>query len=213
MRYYTSTYGLTPILYGDQKVSFFIQSLKNIEVNTVRDLHNVTQNRLFTYDEFIIIHGNIVDFVTFFGLTMAIPHKWKELIQGNLQENVAVTPGIVRLLSFSATSKQVYYWIRSHRKDPYINTVEKWSEELRSEVERENWELQYKMTMAISLSTKLRLSQCKVRNRALVTNICLSKWNDVVSDLCYDCNRERETISHLLYSCRIVSNFWLKVKR
>ena len=58
---------------------------------------------------------------------------------------------------------------------------------------------------------KYRSFQYRLLQRALTTNIQLYKWGISETELCYYCNTERETISHLLYWCPKVMAFWLEV--
>ena len=65
----------------------------------------------------------------------------------------------------------------------------------------------YKLTNV----SKLRSFQYRVLQRGLITNIQLYKWQVVSSNMCTFCSKEKETVSHLLYECDSVKEFWDKV--
>ena len=59
--------------------------------------------------------------------------------------------------------------------------------------------------------TKLRSFQYRLLQRALVTNIDLSKWGVIDHDTCFFCETSKETILHLLWKCEVSQGFWAKV--
>ena len=69
------------------------------------------------------------------------------------------------------------------------------------------------MFVSLTLSTKLRWFQYNIFYRTLSINIKVARWNDKVTSMCTFYSQESETISHLLYDCHIVNNFWLRVRR
>ena len=58
---------------------------------------------------------------------------------------------------------------------------------------------------------KYRSFQYRLLQRGLVTNIQLKKWGISQVDSCTFCGEEEETISHLLYSCPMVYELWVKL--
>ena len=60
---------------------------------------------------------------------------------------------------------------------------------------------------------KLRDFQFKINNRILVANTFLFEIKKKETSLCSYCNQEAETITHLLFSSEIASNFWKNLKQ
>ena len=59
---------------------------------------------------------------------------------------------------------------------------------------------------------KYRSFQYRLLQRGLVTNVQLSRWKILESDLCTFCNIQPETATHLMWSCTEVQKLWLDVK-
>ena len=55
---------------------------------------------------------------------------------------------------------------------------------------------------------KYRSFQYRLLQRGLVTNIQLEKWNIMASNLCSFCHQEKESVSHMLWSCPVVRDLW-----
>ena len=58
---------------------------------------------------------------------------------------------------------------------------------------------------------KYRSFQYRLMQRALVTNIHLSKWKITTTDRCSFCHEEKETILHMLIFCPRVQELWERV--
>ena len=57
----------------------------------------------------------------------------------------------------------------------------------------------------------IEVSQYRLLQRALVTNVHLFKWKIRENDLCTFCSLAKETISHVIFQCEVVQNLWTKV--
>lgn len=64
----------------------------------------------------------------------------------------------------------------------------------------------------VTKNSKLRSFQYKLLNHAVVTNIKLKLWNIVESDCCTLCNRDLETVTHLLVHCSKIQALWETIK-
>ena len=60
--------------------------------------------------------------------------------------------------------------------------------------------------------TKYRSFQYRILQRGIVTNIQLSRWNVITSELCTFCGEQRETILHLFCHCPIVFRLWSELR-
>ena len=56
--------------------------------------------------------------------------------------------------------------------------------------------------------TKLRDFQFRVLHNAVITNMKLKEWNIKDDNLCNFCNREPETLIHLLLDCDVSKQIW-----
>ena len=58
---------------------------------------------------------------------------------------------------------------------------------------------------------KYRSFQYRLLQRGLVTNIQLTEWKMIESDLCSYCCKHRETVVHLFVECEVVMTIWEKL--
>ena len=111
------------------------------------------------------------------------------------------------------TSRVVYKYIN---QNPFIthNKYLKWSEELGGNFCQDilQFEALHKNIYKVTNVAKYRSFQYRLLQRGLVTNIQLKLWNISDTDLCYFCNQERETVSHMMYSCPVVRDLWTQME-
>ena len=78
---------------------------------------------------------------------------------------------------------------------------EKWNRDMSLELSVEQWQKIRLENSQISCLVKLMDFQYRVASNRLVTNAIRSKWDKVISLMCYFCKREYESIIHLLAEC------------
>ena len=86
----------------------------------------------------------------------------------------------------------------------------KWLQEI-NDITVVEWKMYNKNLNQIK-EVKLKDFQYKILNRILVTNRFLYKTKRKETDKCSYCNTESESISHLLFSCEKVNEFWKTLK-
>ena len=74
-----------------------------------------------------------------------------------------------------------------------------------------DWEKVYTLAFQCTLDTKIREFQYKILNCIIFTNEKLNLIGVVESPNCTFCQEATESVEHLLFSCRITSNFWKHV--
>ena len=89
--------------------------------------------------------------------------------------------------------------------------MKKYNKAFNTETFHLDWEKIYLLPFKTTLHTKLREFQYKILNRILYTNVMLFKFKKVDSPLCYFCEKELETLEHLLFYCPRVHAFWDEV--
>ena len=78
----------------------------------------------------------------------------------------------------------------------------RWSELL--EIDNIEWKNIQKLPFRITKNCKLQWFQYRIINRTLGTNSFLFKIKIVNSKMCTFCQREEETIEHILWECEYV---------
>ena len=74
-----------------------------------------------------------------------------------------------------------------------------------------DWEKAYTLAFHCTLDTKIREFHYKILNCILFTNVKLNLIGVVESPNCTFCQEAAESVEHLLFSCRISSEFWKHV--
>ena len=74
------------------------------------------------------------------------------------------------------------------------------------------WNNIYLRSFENSKSTTLRNFQFKFLHRIIPTNTLLMKYGIKDSDRCSFCKKERETLIHLFWECKVVQTFWTSFK-
>ena len=93
-------------------------------------------------------------------------------------------------------------------KPPTV-ALSKWEGKLNITKTKEEWEKCFLLPFHTTESTTLHIFQFKILNRILSTNSRLMKCNMSETELCFFCNETKETIPHLLRSCRYATNIWI----
>ena len=167
------------------------------DFQTLKDLYNV--------------HGTYLDYAH---LINRIPRLWREMINDNSRKNsmyrynVQINSYIFCLLRKRRGCRDVYDQIVPVNvtivTNKGLNEVD--------DISVEEWKRINRNLHNIK-EIKLRDFQFKINNRILVTNTFLFKIKKKETNLCSYCNQEAETITHLLFSCEIASNFWKNLKQ
>ena len=74
-----------------------------------------------------------------------------------------------------------------------------------------DWEKVYTLAFQCTLDTKIREFHYKILNCLIFTNVKLNFIGVVESPNCTFCQEAAESVEHLLFSCRISSEFWKHV--
>ena len=75
-----------------------------------------------------------------------------------------------------------------------------------------DWVGMYRKHFECTKISKLLVFQFKLFHRRLATNNFLKKINLIDNNLCSFCQREEESLIHLLWTCTVTSRFWKDFK-
>ena len=84
----------------------------------------------------------------------------------------------------------------------------KWQTELKTLIDEKEWSNIRVTPFTITLNTKLRYFQFRLLSNRLVTNTLRNRWCSNISELCSFCNKDKETVCHLLWTCEISAGIW-----
>ena len=112
-------------------------------------------------------------------------------------------------ISAKKPNRLVYFKLKNEQTSTPVSEL-KWNS-YPAFPENFDWVFTYKIHFKCTFDSKLQYFQYKIDHRILGTNGLVSKYEDI-SPLCTFCKHNMETISHLLWNCKYVSDIWLYVK-
>ena len=184
-------------------LSWFEKGIKNVIdiLDANGDIYNFEQLK-----ETYILKGT---FLGYQGLISKLPRAWLEAINEQkdkcifLKYNIQMNCYIRQVMKDKKGSRKIYDKIEPVKEQ--LNK-DRWNTELghitNEEQNKVNSSLKYINEI------KLRDFQFKINNKILVTNSFLHKINKIDNNLCANCQKETESIFHLLCTCDIVKEFW-----
>lgn len=185
-----------------------------------KGIHNVidlfdTNGDLFTFDDIKLkfhVKGNFLEYNR---LVQNIPKVWIEYIKvqkddlSQLKTNLRLNENMYHLLMYKKGCKNIYNNLLNSNNSAVIKNL-RWEEDL-GDIPTEVWKKAYQSLNNIS-SIKIRDFQFKILHRILPTKSYLKIIRREDNDVCNFCNKERETIFHLLFECQVVQSFWKSFK-
>ena len=71
-----------------------------------------------------------------------------------------------------------------------------------------DWKKIYSLPFTVTVETKIREFQYKLLNDIVYTNDKLFRFKMIESPLCTFCQKEDESLEHLLFYCNVTENVW-----
>ena len=146
------------------------------------------------------------NFLEYAKIIKAIPKEWRQQISSKIvskDEDIEIAEQLVKPMKF-------VYWELMDKKIIVDNAREYWQKELKCNIEESKWEKIRERVFSVSVLTKLREFQFRLISCKLVTNVKRAKWQKDVSEKCYYCDQESETVLHIMYDCKIIQSIWQK---
>ena len=168
----------------------------------------------FSYDTSSLINPEQRFFLM--SIINSIPTEWRSLIKVSTDVTIAdpipsiptikMASGYVPILDLSP--KQIYQSFKQQKQIAHTAKQKLTNKYSNTEIE---WEKVYSLAFQCTLDTKIREFQYKILNCIMFTNEKLNLIGAVESPNCTFCQEATESVEHLLFSCRITSNFWKHV--
>ena len=147
--------------------------------------------------------------IEFYGVIHSIPRNWKIIIDGYAKLNTIRNTNLDEIRTCQKVSKTFYHKFLDKIAKPPTVALSKWEGKLNITKTKEEWEKCFLLPFHTTESTTLQTFQFKILHRILSTNSRLMKCNMSETELCSFCNETKETIPHILHSCRYASNIWI----
>lgn len=199
----------------NNKKCIFNGKMYQAGVVKIVDLFNLDTGVFFTFEEFVALYGNVVDFVTYYQVVRAIPKDWKRILLQN-EPSKEVEKTILSIKFFNPKTKLsrfCYQYLRdtSTVSNEALKTI--WQNDLKIQITEQSFSSFFKTIPKITLCTKLRYFQYRILCKALTLNIHVAKWDLTVSSLCTFCQTKKETMIHFFCECEKVKGIWKALKK
>lgn len=184
-------------------------------VTKISHIYNLDYGRFDSFEEFVSNYGELVNFVTYYGIINSIPNKWKQILRRN--EGVALNKPVPWVQAFTSTklkkSKFCFDHLRAQKSFSNDAILQIWNVDLGLSLEINFLEKQFNRAGKIASCVKLWYFQYRIITKKILTNIHISKWDNTVSDLCSFCHASRETVVHLFCECPKVKMLWKALRK
>ena len=158
-------------------------------------------------------YGDIGTFTDYFALISNLPVQWKtQLNRTKIREDddFETKTELEQIVENNVKVASKIYWLAIEMKEKrhYDHGKVTWQSELKIEFSQEKWQDVREYGFKIAMAPKLKLFQYKLLSRKLATNVIQNRWDATVSPKCSFCSEENETIVHIIWSCKIIQQFW-----
>ena len=190
----------------------FNQRMYDEKIIYIKDILKLSENRLYSYNEFCEKYGTITSFLEYLTLCKSIPKEWIRTLKLKPMHNEVNI--ITKLEKITKVSKFAYRNFIEKANVENDKARNKWEQMLREEISDAKWQKSTVDMYKTTLCSKLRWIQFRIMNHILTTNMLRNKWDKNVSPLCYFCQTNDETVMHLFTQCKeIRKKVWDPLKR
>ena len=177
-------------------------------------------NKLATFEQISSKYPNSgLNFLSYYGLINAIPRTWKQIITSyfsnpRLSHQTSIKYNALMLAQSPKICSKVVQNMRNKSNFFPEIAYNKWQTNLGIEFERDDFLNIFKNMYSLTKDAKLLYFKYRLLHRNVITNRNLNLWDSKKppdqqrSPLCSFCNREPETIEHLLYDCFVAKALW-----
>ena len=177
-------------------------------VTKIESLWN--SNRIYKFDKFEIIYGNVLNWLEFSSLVSAIPDQWLFFLK---------TPNLI--------DEEItrYDWLKDKKKmsgvvyhdilatDKVVRRCfDTWCNKIEMKSNLQEFKKNFINLKCLTKVTKLRNFQYRLLHNKIFCNDVLVHWKKVESNLCNICLNEKQSIVHLLYECIFTRNLIDKIQ-
>ena len=150
------------------------------------------------------------------GIVDAIPNEWRLIIKRSQTQYQHLHPLPLSDIVYiniddnetdllKVTSKLLYKEFKSKKQTP--PTAKKKMNDKYPEL-TVDWGKIYSLSFTVTVETKIREFQYKLLNNIIFTNEKLFRFKMTESPMCTFCQKEIESLEHLLFYCNITKDFW-----
>ena len=176
-------------------------------------VYQLFENGSYKDDNKVMIEFGLTK-LRFNSLKVAIPNEWKMYFQDNTTATyLPLAPHNLDTHRYTTNLSNIVYKFIADDVITIHNKYIKWREELGTEWDGGliDFAARHKEIYRITNVPKYRSFQYRILQRGIVTNIQLYKWNITESSLCFFCQAQVESLTHLFYHCPHTAQLWEQI--
>ena len=153
-------------------------------------------------------YNTTLTFLYLLRIRLTIPHDWKEILAGNIPENLEVDLTYNRLKNLKNLKTKYLYDLlieTEHECNEPTNAHLYWQNKYT--ITDDTMKSVYMLPYRVTKLTTLQALQYKLLNKIINCNYWLHKIKIIDSPICRYCEKE-ETIEHFFIDCAITKQFW-----
>ena len=186
-----------------------IASLRGVRVG---DLCKEKSGEFLPYQEFVRKNNRFqnISWLMYGSIVAAVPPMWKEFLKSSNFIDTH-TPkyemiwGIVK-------SSQIVYRDKLHSDETLHGVCSIWNKKLGLTINIPDCRKYFCSIYELTTVVKFRDFQFRLLHNKIFCNDILIYWKKVTSNLCDFCKIEKQTILHLMFSCRRVRPIWKRLE-
>lgn len=185
-------------------------------IATIRDLLS-EEGKFLDFDALKQKYDVNINFIFYLGIISAIPKTWKQIIRTHFNTHQHAMARDIAIIEIQngvfkkENATKFIYTCLTHNKAMVATAPKiKWETTLSVRLTEEQWQNIFVSNHYAVIDNKLRYLQYRVLHRTLTTNRTLKIWGKRADDNCTFCQREPETIVHLLFDCAYTYQLWTR---
>ena len=186
-------------------------------VKTLADFFYPCTNKIMSYDDFKSRYNLEISEIKFIDIRYIVTLSLQKLRLPNAKLLPASYPSKPLLIDIAlSTSKGCSNYHKcltkkNHLKNKIYTRENKWHQELNSRFSIHFWEKARRLCASICHENPTKWLQYQILRNSLQTNYIVSHFLPTVTPECQFCHQTAEKISHLFWSCSMVSDFLIDV--
>ena len=155
-----------------------------------------------------------IPFTEYYGIIKAIPEQWKQILSNPETDSIDSKEDyklIDRIDDCPKPSRILYKMLLKKKFKPPINKARKWSEELNTQIQVEEFVEGLESGRTSTINSRLRSFNYNFHMRNVPYESRLHKMGIKPSELCMHCN-QKESLLHLYWTCPLSRRLWERLK-
>ena len=182
--------------------------------NGIIHVADLFQNgNLISYNTLTNIYHIETNFIKYFSICSAIPREWKNKIKISGQTRpYNITSKVFSILSEHKKISRIFYWKLLQRKCKTPERIIRYWTQCFPELRKNDFKVFFRTALSCTVEAKIVSFQFKFLHNILPNNKLLYKMGKRESENCHFCKTEPDSLQHMFWGCKTVSEFYSKIE-